>query len=105
MSEVSPLRYAIDPNSTLPPTKLEPINYSLKSQNGLGLHVVTYTGKETLGRACISENESGERYFSSVSIDTRLRGRGFGLSTYVAAIELAHTAERAFRTDDNLTRR
>lgn len=101
MIEKTP-RQIVDPNSTLPEVALLKDESKKRSKGTLTPTpmLITYQG-ETIGKATFSENRTtGEAWFNGINIDEDKRGQGFGLATYLSAIELAHDNGETFRTHD-----
>ncbi|HMS50536.1 MAG TPA: hypothetical protein PKA02_03845 [Candidatus Saccharibacteria bacterium] len=96
-------REIIDPHGTLPHVELV-VDPEKKQGKGTVVPVqqlIMHQG-EPIGRATLTHSRtSGEAWFNGIEItDTKLRGKGFGLATYLAAIENAHGQGETFRTHD-----
>lgn len=97
------IRQIMDPEGTLPDVALR-LDESTLQPRGSGPRTYDIMhGDEVVGGATLVEmrnSRSREAYFNGVNVDEKLRGQGFGLATYVAAIEHAHAQGETFRTHD-----
>lgn len=100
-SHVTP-RKTMDPESTLPSVALvsdpsAPVGRgTLRQGKKLIMHGDIPIGKATI----VEDTVRKEAWFCGVNIISELRGSGYGLSTYLAAIEHAHANGETFRTHD-----
>lgn len=104
MTDKIPLtpRQIIDPHGTLPEVSLiaDPEaripGGTLRPNSMLIVHDDKVIGKATL----TEELKRKYAWFNGVRIDEEYRGKGFGMATYIAAIEHAHSNGETFRTHD-----
>lgn len=94
----------MDPEGTLPQVSLVLDETRLQATAGslLPQHYNIVHEGQTVGRTTIVENTRRKReaFFNEININEELRGRGFGMATYIAAIEHAHSKGETFRTHD-----
>lgn len=95
------IREVLDPNGTLPVVELkldpdEPLNVGTLVPEA---YFITSEG-QTLGSATLVHNKkTKEAWFNGVRIeDEDLRREGYGLATYLAGLEEAHSRGETFRT-------
>jgi hypothetical protein len=93
-------RQIIDPHGTLPHVELE-LNPNIKQKGGsllvkdmLILHKGEQVGKFTL----LEELKRKNAWFNGIEVEQK--GKGFGMATYLTAIEQAHAKGETFRTQD-----
>lgn len=94
-------REIIDPEGTLPDVQLvAPEGYVTGRGISVGKYAVIHEGSQ-VGKALVRRNtRDQEQAFGAVRIDEDYRDKGFGMATYLAAIESAHREGHSFRTDD-----
>ncbi|MCA9331306.1 GNAT family N-acetyltransferase [Candidatus Saccharibacteria bacterium] len=102
MAAVKSIRETIDPEDTLPPVELI-VDPSKRSSRGTvqprGMLIVS--DGEIIGSATIVTHiRGGFEHFNGVKLDSRYRGKGYGMATYLAAIEHAHSEGREWRSHD-----
>ena len=95
------IRESVDPLNTLPQVELARDPNAQEARGTLVPHhqLVMHNG-EQIGVATLVENtgRSKEAYFNGINIEEELRGQGYGLATYLAAIEHAHGKDLDFKT-------
>lgn len=102
MSEKKSAREIIDPEGALPSVELI-VDPSKKSPRGtLQPHMMLLVSDgEVIGNATIvTHTEGGFEHFNGVKIEPQYRGKGYGMATYLAAIERAHSEGREWRSHD-----
>jgi GNAT superfamily N-acetyltransferase len=102
MAEHRTPRQIMDPDATLPkvelvpdPSKLAP-GGSLRPQDMLIMHEGSQIGTATLTEELKRKNA----WFNGVRVNAELQGQGYGMATYLAAIEHAHANGETFRTHE-----
>ncbi len=103
-TQPSTIRQTMDPKGTLPDVALIPDPSARQARGSIvpESRLIVSEG-QTVGTATLVHNRAngGEAYFHGVKItDPEQRGRGIGLATYLAAIEIAHQRGETFRTED-----
>lgn len=102
MSEQPTIREIMDPAGTLPPIELllDP-NYPQQSGTLRPQKMQILSDGELIGSTNVVEDtKRKEAWLNGVLIAPELRGKGFGLATYLAAIEYAHASGETFRSHD-----
>lgn len=99
---MSRIRKLIDPYDTLPCVELD-VRQTQEWTNLMREKVVVTDGFDQIGFCdLVTETATGSSkvHFDEVEINKEKRGKGFGLATYVLAIELAHSRRLPFETQD-----
>lgn len=97
------IRARLDPNGTLPVVELDPYEVMDWTTEKREKMAILADGKDIGHCAVYSHLYDGGRkaHFDGVTIeDENYRGRGYGLATYVTAIETAHERGLDFVTQD-----
>jgi hypothetical protein len=97
------IREIIDPNKTLPMVELRPV-HKMESEGLVRTDMAIRTGNEVIGHCTLQEYQ-GSVHFDEVEIQQEMngepmRGKGYGLATYLGAIEFAHERGLPFETQD-----
>lgn len=107
--ETKTIRQIMDPEGTLPSVELVPDPDVRHPSNRPPTQVVVEHNGVSIGKANMERNAtrdgSHEVWLNGVNIVEELdgvpiRGQGFGMATYLAAIETAHASGDTFRTHD-----
>jgi hypothetical protein len=105
---MSYVRDLVDPNGTLPPVDLDVsgVQDYAASYGVFREHVNIMSGDTRVGHCdliTLSPPYDRKVHFDGINIDDdhRGEGRGYGLSAYVAAIEIAHAKGLSFETQDD----
>ena len=95
------LRQAIDPNGTLPSVDLvPPENWRPRKGIATDLYEIRHEGVRVGSAQIQRDSKRKENNFSHIKLDDEHRGKGFGMATYLAAIDQAHGEGHAFRTHE-----
>lgn len=102
MSEVSPVRQKIDPDGQLPRVELmaEPGKTVPKGTRVPQRMLITSEDGVIGNTTVVVNTKEKSEHFNGVKLDDDYRGRGFGMATYLVAIERAHEQGRDFRSHD-----
>ena len=102
VSDVAWVRERVDPEHTLPKVELpvSPDNLYMRGTLVFTKYDVVHEGR-TIGEVTINTDLVNHACWTNkVHIDEEFRGQGFGLSTYVSAIEKSLSEGYTFRTHD-----
>jgi hypothetical protein len=96
------IKERVDPQKTLPQVQLvrDP-DRQVPMGTLIPIDMFAMSGDEKIGKATfVADKTSREAWFAGINIDENRRGNGFGLATYLAAIEKASQEGLTFRTHD-----
>ena len=109
MTEKPTPRQVMDPESTLP--KVELVARAKVVPEQITVYHDVKFGEQRIGHININQGSGVEHSVENVSLDSEWRAanrqsdqtRGFGVATYLTAIEAAHAEGRAFRASNVLS--
>lgn len=95
---MSEIRYIMDPNNTLPVVQFRATVYNF-------LEILNNSGEEIGNFATIDHENS--RHFVNIELndDNNIRGKGYGLATYIKVIEESHKKGLTFESHPSLVSR